>query len=101
MKRIIQGSSILILVLIFFAPVNIFAQDNAQDVVIGKIIQLDSKVLGEKRQIMVYLPPGYDQTSTKYPVLYLLDGRTHFQHASSTVQFLSQNGRDCKYRSDT
>jgi predicted alpha/beta superfamily hydrolase len=93
MKRIIQGSSILILVLIFFAPVNIFAQDNAQDVVIGKIIQLDSKVLGEKRQIMVYLPPGYDQTSTKYPVLYLLDGRTHFQHASSTVQFLSQNGR--------
>jgi predicted alpha/beta superfamily hydrolase len=49
--------------------------------------------LGEERQIMVYLPDGYDQTTTKYPVLYLLDGRTHFQHASSTVQFLSRNGR--------
>jgi predicted alpha/beta superfamily hydrolase len=77
----------------FFLPVNINAQGSAEDVIIGKSIHLESKVLGEERQIMVYLPDRYDQTTTKYPVLYLLDGRTHFQHASSTVQFLSRNGR--------
>ena len=93
MKRLITDVSIFFLVMMFFMPINIIAQDDVKDVVIGKIIELESKVLGEKRQIMVYLPPGYDQTSTKYPVLYLLDGRTHFQHATSTVQFLSRNGR--------
>jgi len=93
MKRLITDVSIFFLVMMFFMPVNIIAQDNTEDVVIGKSIQFESKVLGEKRQILVYVPPGYDQTSTKYPVLYLLDGRTHFQHATSTVQFLSRNGR--------
>ena len=77
----------------FFLPINIIAQGGAEDVIIGKSIHLKSKVLGEVRQIMLYLPAMYDQTSTKYPVLYLLDGRAHFQHASSTVQFLSRNGR--------
>jgi len=93
MKRFIQISTVMCLVLTVILPVNIYAQDNAEDVLIGKTIKLESKVLGEERQIMVYLPPGYDQTTTKYPVLYLLDGRAHFQHASSTVQFLSRNGR--------
>jgi predicted alpha/beta superfamily hydrolase len=79
--------------MVFLLPININAQDTAEDITIGKSILLQSKVLGEERQIMIYLPPGYEQTRTKYPVLYLLDGRAHFQHASSTVQFLSRNGR--------
>jgi predicted alpha/beta superfamily hydrolase len=86
-------SSVLFVILTFLVPSSIYAQDNAEDVIIGKTIKLESKVLGEERQIMVYNPPGYDQTTKKYPVLYLLDGRGHFQHASSTVQFLSRNGR--------
>jgi len=93
MIRLITHASILSIVLMILIPLNGIAQNNTEDVVLGKTIQIESKVLGEERQIMVYLPPGYDQTSTKYPVLYLLDGRMHFQHASSTVQFLSRNGR--------
>jgi len=93
MKRFIQISPILYLILTFCLPVNINAQNSDEDIILGKTIKLDSKVLDEERQIMVYLPTGYGQTGTKYPVLYLLDGRTHFQHASSTVQFLSRNGR--------
>jgi predicted alpha/beta superfamily hydrolase len=93
MMRLISDVLILFLLMTFILPFNLLAQDNGEDIIIGKMIQLDSKVLDEERQIMVYLPPGYDQTMTKYPVLYLLDGRTHFQHASSTVQFLSRNGR--------
>jgi predicted alpha/beta superfamily hydrolase len=74
-------------------PITNLAQSNVEDVILGKSITFKSNVLGEDRRIMVYLPTGYEQTSTKYPVLYLLDGRAHFQHASSTVQFLSRNGR--------
>lgn len=81
------------LLFIILVPFQLFAQDIGEDVVLGKLISLESNVLGEERQIMVYVPRGYEQTTTKYPVLYLLDGRAHFQHASSTVNFLSRNGR--------
>ena len=92
MKRFTKFASFMFL-LIILVPFQIFAQDVGEDVVLGKLIRMESDVLGEERQIMVYLPRGYEQTTTKYPVLYLLDGRTHFQHASSTVNFLSRNGR--------
>src|SRR5512145_1218350 len=36
-------------------------------------IEYDSKVTGNKRPAMVYLPPGYS-AARKYPVLYLLHG---------------------------
>ncbi len=93
MKRFIKCGSFLFLAMIVFVPFPLLAQDAGEDVVLGKLIRFESKVLEEERQIMVSLPTGYDQTTTKYPVLYLLDGRAHFQHASSTVNFLSRNGR--------
>jgi enterochelin esterase family protein len=34
----------------------------------------DSKVTGTWRHALVYLPPGYDETKTRYPVLYLQHG---------------------------
>jgi enterochelin esterase-like enzyme len=33
-----------------------------------------SKTTGETRRIFVYTPPGYDQTTSRYPVLYLQHG---------------------------
>lgn len=35
---------------------------------------VDSKILGGPRKYAVYLPPDYDRSSRKYPVLYLLHG---------------------------
>jgi len=32
----------------------------------------------EGRQCLVYLPPGYDQSTARYPVLYMLDGELLF-----------------------
>lgn len=93
MKRYIQIAFIFWLGLSFFIPATGHTQNDPDEIVLGKSIRLNSKVLNEERQILVYLPTGYEQTGTKYPVLYLLDGRAHFQHASSTVQFLSRNGR--------
>jgi predicted alpha/beta superfamily hydrolase len=43
-----------------------------------------SRVLGNEREILVYLPPGYQHaTSTRYPVLYLLDGQNVFDAATA------------------
>jgi enterochelin esterase-like enzyme len=33
-----------------------------------------SKALGTDRKMMVYTPPGYEQSTSRYPVLYLLHG---------------------------
>src|SRR5215831_2012460 len=43
-----------------------------------------SKILGNQRDILVYLPPGYRRFSRKrYPVLYLHDGQNVFDAATS------------------
>jgi len=34
----------------------------------------DSQTLGKRRRLTVYTPPGYENSSEKYPVLYLLHG---------------------------
>ncbi len=58
----------------------VFAQgkvDN-QNIVIGNIDSLQSKILGEQRKIWVHIPDGANQ---KYPVVYVLDGDGHFSSA--------------------
>src|SRR5439155_8758584 len=43
-----------------------------------------SKVLGNRRDVLVYLPPGYRRFSPRqYPVLYLHDGQNVFDAATS------------------
>ena len=43
-----------------------------------------SKVLGNRRDVFVYLPPGHSRFSrTRYPVLYLHDGQNVFDAATS------------------
>src|SRR4029434_7130631 len=43
-----------------------------------------SRILGNRRDILVYLPPGYRRFSRKsYPVLYLYDGQNVFDAATS------------------
>lgn len=54
--------------------------------------KIESTILGETRLISIYLPDNYKQSEVKYPVLYLLDGGTHFQHASSAADYLSGRG---------
>src|SRR5438093_5381694 len=43
-----------------------------------------SKVLGNRRDVLVYLPPGYRRSlRRRYPVLYLHDGQNVFDAATS------------------
>lgn len=80
--------SIFIFILTFFV-FNNFAQ-TTKPFVLGVIEELQSKELGEKRILNIYLPEGYKQDdTTKYPVIYLLDGSADedFIHVVGLVQF--------------
>jgi enterochelin esterase family protein len=39
-----------------------------------RLVWYPSKAIGEQRRMHVWLPPGYAQSSAKYPVLYLVHG---------------------------
>ncbi len=44
----------------------------------------ESKILGNRRDVLVYLPPGYRRARTRrFPVLYLNDGQNVFDDATS------------------
>ena len=56
-------------------------------------ITIDSKVLNENRHLLVHLPDGYATSNKRYPVLYLLDGDRHFNHAITATEFLQTRER--------
>lgn len=58
----------------------------------GVVDQIQSKELGEKRWLNVYLPQGYHPDSAvTYPVIYVLDGSAHedFPHIAGLAQFMN------------
>ena len=54
---------------------------------------INSGILNEERDFIIYLPDDYYSSEKQYPVLYLLDGRTHFHHATGAVNFLSNSDK--------
>ena len=44
-----------------------------------------SRLLGRRRDVLVYLPPGYARSRRRYPVLYLFDGQNVFDAATAYV----------------
>jgi uncharacterized protein len=62
--------------------------------IIGKADSLHSRVLNEDRKFFVYLPPSFgDGTDTTkgYPVIYLLDGGSHFHSVTGLLDQLTSN----------
>lgn len=70
-----------------------WAQGQTSPIIIGETVQLESKTLKESRSLLISKPPGYDSSADRYPVLYLLDGETHFQYTSAMVNFLADDDR--------
>jgi len=54
--------------------------------------KINSVILDEPRHISIYLPDNYMHSELKYPVLYLLDGGAHLQHAGAAADYLSTRG---------
>jgi predicted alpha/beta superfamily hydrolase len=69
--------------------------DDAKPLVIGETFTVESKVLGEKRRVNVYLPAGYAESKDlRLPVLYMPDGglAEDFLHVAGLVQVSVGNG---------
>lgn len=46
---------------------------------------LPAPQLGDMRQVLVYLPPGYEESNERYPVLYMLDGQNVFDESTAYI----------------
>lgn len=62
----------------------------AQPFAIGNYDTLHSAVLNQGRQILVHLPAGANTSKVRYPVLYLLDGESHFTKTIGILDHLSK-----------
>ncbi|KUJ61975.1 esterase [Flavobacteriaceae bacterium CRH] len=92
-------NKISILLFLILSSTTIFSQtkkvkpaETGKPFVLGVIDEIESKELGEKRILNIYLPDNYKpEDATKYPVIYLLDGSADedFIHIAGLVQFNS------------
>lgn len=74
-------------------PASAWAQKVDSGIVIGESARVWSETLQEERRLLIQLPPHYAQTGRSYPVLYLLDAESQFQHSASILQFLADAER--------
>lgn len=75
-----------------FVALSYWAQAQTNQIVIGKIDSLQSKILREKRKIWVHVPDSYQNgvyAKRRYPVVYLLDGSGHFSSVVGMIEQLS------------
>lgn len=79
----------LVLSLVFLA-VPVAAQQRPNPPV---AITIDSKILGEKRNVLVRTPASYATSTRTYPVLYLTDGDRQIDHLAAVADFLVREGR--------
>jgi uncharacterized protein len=79
---------------LFFSLCLVFVSTSVGEVVsFGESHRIHSSQVNETREYKVYLPDSYTWAQDKrYPVLYLLDGDSHFFHAAAAVEFLSGQG---------
>ncbi len=89
------------LILLVFSQVKLIGQEliESKPIKIGQIIEIQSSILEEKREIYIYQPQGLwgmDEKMVNLPVIYVLDGESQFNHTTTTVDFLSiaTNGND-------
>ena len=81
-------------ILVFFSCLKLdFAQQQIDNLVLGKTIEFNSKILNEKREILIYTPVGYEESNIWFPTLYITDGAENFFIATAIVNFLSRSGQ--------
>lgn len=81
-------SAVALIFLVFQATLS--SAQTAKPFVLGRIDEITSEHLAEKRTLNIYLPEGYAPNDTlTYPVIYLLDGSADedFIHVVGLVQF--------------
>lgn len=90
--------SCLFILLMFTCKTSLWAQDiperlGRESIHFGHIDHLYSNILGEDRKIWVHLPSEYyasTASDVSYPVLYVLDARSHFTAMSAMADQLGE-----------
>ncbi len=88
MKKVI----LLSLIAVLQTSLHSQASSYSNSISIGQIIEIESAVLGESRQIFIHKPSGLwglDEEMSNLPVIFVLDGETQFLQTVATVDFLS------------
>jgi len=70
-----------------------FAQVETKDIVMGSSFSFSPKNIEGTIEVSVHLPIGYEASTEKYPVLYLLDIDRDFIFGSAVADFLADNDR--------
>ncbi len=81
----------LVIILLGLNNQFISAQEN-EKICVGEKIKVKSSILGHDRDILIYLPPRYNQSNESYPVIYATDAEMTFLLISSMFEVLSQQG---------
>jgi len=58
----------------------------------GHRYQIQSKILGEERQLLIYVPEEYQKSADKFPVVYILEGNIHYKHAVISIEKIQKSG---------
>ena len=82
----------VLIVILLTMLMSFHAEADDKNIVIGERLSIDSNVLDEEREYWVHLPGSYDKNN-RYPVVYLLDGDSHFESTVGILRHLSVNGR--------
>lgn len=78
---------------------DLLAQDQAQkdngkpiEYNFGYQYKIQSKILSEERQLLIYVPEEYQKSVDNFPVVYILEGNIHYKHATISVEKIQQSG---------
>lgn len=77
-------------VIVFLLAGTLYAQDSR--IIVGEHVEIFSKVLNEKRTLQIAKPAGYDNGTTAYPVILVLDGGMNFRFTADIARYLAANG---------
>jgi len=91
-NKSLSGWIITILLMVLFGCTKLnFAQHQVDNIMLGKTIVFNSKILNENRDILIYTPAGYEESDIDFPTLYITDGAENFFIATAMVNFLSRS----------
>lgn len=80
-----------LIALLFISIVS--AQHKPITITLGTEYKMSSTILKEDRTLLIHTPENYTTSNKKYPVIYVLDGNGHFNHAVNAATLLAENGR--------
>ena len=73
--KLYRNTLILVIFSILIFQNFCYAQEDGEDIVIGKYRKIHSNILNEDRLLMIHLPRHYENSDMRYPVIYVLYGQ--------------------------